>query len=366
LTTFPVAPKETLPRLSELEKRLGLSFPNIHAAHQRTLQLREALQKQVADLAGPNCAVVTFGSLARGEMTAKSDIDWSLLIDGQSDAQNQDHVHVIQNKIAELKGQYGFNEPNPQGAFGGMCFSQELVHVIGGEADINSKMTRRMLLLLESFALSNPHVRNRVVGCILARYLDPRHLSYKKSADDSVPRFLMNDVIRFWRTIAVDYAGKRAARADEGWALRNAKLRFSRKLLCATGMLLAFEIPLSGTRPSTDAQNSMLPLVDCLQEMTQTPPLEVVARAFQRYAADWDGAAAAAANVFTAYDMFLGTINTPDSRQKLANLAAGAAADDKLFAEVRAMPQKFQDGLSSLFLDGPSNITQLTRKYALF
>lgn len=363
---FPVPQKDALPRLSELEKRLGVTFPNIHAAHRRTHELREALQKQVANLADHNCAVVAFGSLARGEMTSQSDIDWSLLIDGQSDAANQDHVHEIRLKIAELKGKQKFNDPNPQGAFGGMCFSQELVHVIGGEADINSKMTRRMLLLLESFPLSNPHVRDRVVGCILARYLDPRHLSYKKSADDSVPRFLMNDVVRFWRTIAVDYAGKRAARADEGWALRNAKLRFSRKLLCATGMLLAFEIPLSGTRPSTDARTGMLPLVDCLQGITQTPPLEVVARAFQRYAADWDGAAAAAANVFISYDRFLEIIDAPKSRQKLAKLSASAAASDKLFAQVRAMSQTFQDGLSSLFLDGPPNITQLTRKYALF
>lgn len=363
---FESPQKTELPHLTELERRLGVQFPNIRAAYDRSLKLRAALAKQVSGLTGPNCAVVTFGSLARGEVTSSSDIDWSLLIDGPSDAENQDHANLIQYKIKELKDEYGFQDPNPQGAFGGMCFSQDLVHVIGGEADVNSKMTRRMLFLLESFPLSNAHVRNRVVGSILARYLDPRHLSYKQGGNDFVPRFLMNDVIRFWRTIAVDYAGKLAVRADEGWALRNAKLRFSRKLLCATGMLLVFEIPLSGTKPPADDRSRMLPLIDCLRDCTQTPPLELVARAFQKYVSEWEGAPAAARNILTPYDTFLGIIDSKDSRQRLSKLTATAAATDELFAQVRDISQKFQDGLSNLFLDGPKNISELTRRYALF
>ena len=39
------------------------------------------------------------------------------------------------------------------------------------------------------------------------------------------PRFLLNDVIRYWRTICVDYVGKERGGAGEKWALRNLKLR---------------------------------------------------------------------------------------------------------------------------------------------
>ena len=110
----------------------------------------------------------------------------------------------------------------------------------------------------------------------------------------------------------------------------------------------------------------MLPLVDCLQGVTKTAPLEVVARAFLRYAWEWEGAPAAASDVFTAYNMFLGIINRKACRKKLGKLSASAAAEDELFAQLHGLSQQFQDGLSSLFLDGPKCITQLTRKYALF
>jgi hypothetical protein len=44
--------------------------------------------------------------------------------------------------------------------------------------------------------------------------------------------FSLNDIVRFWRTMAVDFASKQRDRAGEEWGLRNAKLRMSRKLTC--------------------------------------------------------------------------------------------------------------------------------------
>jgi hypothetical protein len=69
-------------------------------------------------------------------------------------------------------------------------------------------MTRRLLLLLESDSISaseSKQVYDRVISGILYRYVeeDASFVSghEKKSR---IPRFLLNDVVRFWRTMAVD------------------------------------------------------------------------------------------------------------------------------------------------------------------
>ena len=50
-------------------------------------------------------------------------------------------------------------------------------------------------------------------------------------ADHQLALFLLNDIIRYYRTVAVDYEFKTIENEDpKPWALRNIKLVFSRKL----------------------------------------------------------------------------------------------------------------------------------------
>ena len=92
-------------------------------------------------------SLVVFGSLARGEWTSASDLDWTYLIDGQA---NSDHL-VIAQKIRRVFEEIKHNRaPSQAGTFGKMAFSHDIIHQIGGQNDTNKNTTQRILLLLES------------------------------------------------------------------------------------------------------------------------------------------------------------------------------------------------------------------------
>lgn len=198
---------QTLERASPfdlLKKRHSRDWSEITRARQLTeerLQALEPLQKLSSD----NTSIVVFGSFARGELTSGSDVDWSLLVDGPSDPEHFQINQQVDGFLATL----GLPRPGATETFGTLASSHELIHLIGGVRDTNQNMTRRILLLLEARAITNPLVYERVVRQVLNRYIIfGASTSWSLTPSTIVPRFLLNDIVRFWRTMAVDYAAK--------------------------------------------------------------------------------------------------------------------------------------------------------------
>src|SRR6185437_362815 len=139
-----------------------LESPALRRYRESSLKVREDLDKALSDeipnYATEDANLVVFGSLARGEWTSKSDLDWTYLIDGEA---NTDHLRISQEVNSTLV-KNEFFEPGPTGTFGNMAFSHEIVHQIGGQSDTNKNTTQRVLLLLESCVIgkrSDAHER---------------------------------------------------------------------------------------------------------------------------------------------------------------------------------------------------------------
>ncbi len=245
-------------------------------------KLDRLLSEQVGRYASEDTSLVVFGSLARGEWTTKSDLDWTYLIDGEA---NSDHLRIAQD-IQKTFEKAEYQAPGHTGTFGNMAFSHDIVHQIGGQNDSNKNTTQRILLLLESCTVGKrSEAYERVILGVINRYLEEdNHLLTHDSRRYRVPRFLLNDIVRFWRTMAVDFASKQRDRAGAGWGLRNAKLRMSRKLIFASGLLVCFSAnldPALQTEISTDKNGIKLRLVEHIREYVSLTPLEILARSME-------------------------------------------------------------------------------------
>lgn len=205
--------------LEQLAGRSDGGFPNLTAARALTERRLSEMRKQLkAAPCDPDACIALFGSWGRRELTEHSDDDWAILIDGPGRAD----ARPLPSDVEGALGVEG-REPGSQGIFGASVSCDHLVERIGLDGDDNKNLTRRMLLLLESTAVANEAVHLACRTRVLDGYLDYSVKGYRP------PRFLLNDVIRYWRTICVDFVGKEREGAGQKWALRNLKLGLSRK-----------------------------------------------------------------------------------------------------------------------------------------
>jgi len=313
----------------------------------------------------PDSAFVVFGSLARKEYTNGSDLDWTLLIDGQTHP--QDTKTTVDLKA--LLERENWKQPSPRGIFGSLSFGHSLVHDIGGPGDTYINTTCRVLLLLESLAIVGGIVRDRVIRAVLARYLEEdTHFHPSNGSRSFVPRFLLNDIVRYWRTVAVDYATKTKEHDHKKWALRNIKLRMSRKLIFVSGLLMCFLCQLSREKipadrdifGDSDASNARF--VNFLARMIGQTPLDLLAsvlldRGLQQGTGEL---------IFDNYDKFLAALDDAKKRAWLENLTYEEAKTDDLFNELRQVSKNFQEGLRRLFFEDDSELRKLSQVYAIF
>lgn len=279
--------------------------------------------------------MVLMGSWGRAEVTAGSDDDFMVLVHGDA----QEPVEPSVDSVAAVLD----NPPGTQGIFGVPVFSERLVENIGLDGDGNKNLTRRMLLMLESCAVTGRDAYEVVRNELLDRYLDESVKSFRP------PRFLLNDVVRYWRTICVDFAGKEHE-GPEKWGLRNAKLRTSRKVLFAGGLLPVLEC----FRFHEDEMRGFL------RDQLDRPPTDRIAQSFLVHEAVDAGSRA-----LGAYDEFIGRMNDKEFRRELGEVTRKSAGESAAFADVRRIAHDLEQGLLALLYETRA-LPQVARDYAIF
>jgi hypothetical protein len=307
---------------------------------------------------GNDLDLVVFGSLARGECTAKSDADWTILSDGQINPR----FETISLEVKEEIKKTGLEDPGTSGMFGNISYSSDLIRYIGGDDDTNHNLSRRLLLLLESERIpidqsedSSGTAYSRVILAILDRYLkDDSAFFSDHGKEDSVPRLLLNDVVRFWRTMCVDFAFKQVEQKGKKWALRNIKLRMSRKATYLKGVLMCAAFY---KRPTTQPEMRAR-----LMGIVSTKSLDFIVEELQNNNINNE----LIARLLVTYNDFIKMLNNEDLRDAIERIPMADVYTHPAFLAARDNANHFQDALTEIFFKQETPLRNFTFKYALF
>lgn len=338
---------------------LGISIPAIEAGHaytqrilpeaklaaERSLAGRADLIPFVEDWANPPLDIIVHGSAARDELSESSDFDYIIVV--YDLLRTPELIPAFRKAADDAREAITANVPGTTGTFGGLVGASDLVDLIGLERDTNANLTHRVLLLMESRPLLSVDRHRDLLLVTLQRYL----YDYRKKAKRGVPRFLLNDVVRYWRTIAVDYQAKRWRDMGEaGWGVRYIKLRSVRKLAFAGTLMSLFMPHITGS----------LVTPDFLLEQFSLPPLARLSRVTHQLEMKGE-AAEHLRSILILANGFAEKFSDEAFRNQLATVTGlDSAFDDPTFADAHADTEKLQRHLECLFgsaeplLDAPA------------
>jgi hypothetical protein len=190
--------------------------------------LRNALSGKLSE----NVVTIALaGSFGRLEGAATSDADYILVVNNTGDESVENDQTFVRAAIEEYK----VSPPNKSGVFSAARTINDLSEHLGLATEKVDELGKRMLLLLESRPVFNDAKYEALITELFSKYAE-----YLKGAPDKEYVFLLNDLIRYFRYICVNYQAT-FWRENEKWVIRNLKLRHSRVIMYAGLLFLIGE-----------------------------------------------------------------------------------------------------------------------------
>jgi hypothetical protein len=237
---------------NELLKTRRQYTDNLVDQFRELITTKHLIGKEQTEVLGNHTCLYAVGSVGRREMSRHSDLDLFLVRLGTKPANRIDAV-LLQSAIIRTQRELKLPEPSRDAEFLKIHSATALIERLGQpEDDVENTFTTRMLMLLESVPLLNEPVYDQVIRDTLARYWTDS----ERHEHDYIPFCLTNDIVRYWRSVLLNYENTTASkrreleqqRKDEAlpseryntakgllvgdrW-LRSYKLKFARALTC--------------------------------------------------------------------------------------------------------------------------------------
>lgn len=277
----------------------------------------QEVQEGIKSIGNPKWSLIVNGSYARREASSHSDFDYFIL--HEADISERD-LADIQTKVRAIVKEIIGKPPAEGGAFDAVLEMGALTRNIGGSQDTNENITRRTLFLTEGHAVNNPDLYARQRDELINRYVSD------DISDHQLGMFLLNDLIRYYRTVCVDFEFK-TFESNKAWGIRNIKLVFSRKLLYVSGILVAAEM----------AQRTPKEKKDIARELTALPPIDRLQRVC-RSSAD---------RALEEYEKFLAALGQKEFREMLERVTSDRETHTEGFKSLKNKGHHFSFHLMS-------------------
>lgn len=301
-------------------------YESIDRAFKHSAEILRLLRKDLDEVLADSpfkdrLTIVVTGSFGRGEASPESDLDLFMFFDSDKP---EDTLQEEKAAIKATVDKYIKKPAGDTGTFGSDVIVKfnDMLKNLGGDKDFNVLLTRRMLFLLEGKWLYGEERFKSYRKDLLTRYI--------KAGDPErqISRFLLNDIIRYYRTITTDFEFK-VTESSKAWGLRNVKLRFSRKLLYFGGVISIAETALE---IQTEKNESISRVLD----KTVLERVQDIGRG-NSYTPE----------ILRIYQDFLQTIECPKNREILEGVTKIDRAECQLFLNMREKSKDF-----SKVLDG--------------
>jgi hypothetical protein len=334
--------------LAAATDRVGLAgkTPALIAAAEFSERQLEAMRLGVARRFGEPSSempvdVGVLGSYGRGEASPASDLDYVVLLHGAPPRglTMRDYLLAVEDAADELS----ISAPATNGMFARVLAAGELAGRVRAVEDSSALSSRRMLYLMESVSIYQPVLHRELRRSIVAEYL--AHTAGKRG----IPRFLLNDVLRYWRTVGVDYEAKLWSSAAPEWGLRYLKFAISRKLTVAGTVAALLQCDDIDPEEYLDRQFELPPIARLCQLADDARP----------------ECRAALRDIVLIAEQLAAFLASPNSRKVAQGIESMSdASRDPLFNGLRRSARDLQAALEIVFFD--SSIGPLARRHLSF